>query len=252
MSLSNQTDWTPASLKVLSGPVRQALQRILQPEERVLWAGKAVPGAAWGDMMPGVVKSRWVRAMFFTIIATVSLGLLALFLLMFIGGLVLDLQRGKFGMSDALWLLLFLPFVLLITLPLLVSIIYPWLSIRRARHRSYVLTNHRAVTAREISDDVQLELVELGTVEEPSLSRLRRDGVGDVIFGGFVIRTYTGDGGMDIDTHIDTGFTACPEAERVIALFTEARAHRRKTYERDVIEEMGRDYQGYLRRTGRL
>ncbi|WP_409523040.1 hypothetical protein [Nitrincola sp. MINF-07-Sa-05] len=66
------------------------------------------------------------------------------------------------------------------------------------------------------------------------------------------MRTFTGDGGMDIDTHYDTGFTACPEAERVIALFTEAHTHRRKTYERDVIEEMGRDYQGYLRRTGRL
>ncbi len=241
-----------ASLKALSGSVQHALQGILQPEERVLWAGKSMPGAAWGDMMPAAVESRWVRAVFFTILATVSLGLLAIFLLIVIGGFVVDLQRGKIGSSDIFWLLLFLPVMLWIAWQLLSMVIYPWLSIRQARNRSYVLTDHRAVTAREISGDVQLEFVELGTVEEPLLARLRKDGVGDVIFGGFVVRWYTGDGGMDVDTRIDTGFTACPEAARVIALFTEARAERRKTYERDVIEEMGRDYQGYLRRTGRL
>jgi hypothetical protein len=241
-----------ARLKVLSGSVQQALQGILQPEERVLWAGKPVPGAAWGDMMPAAAGSRWVRAVFFIILATVALGLLAFFLLILIGGFVVDLRRGKIGSSDIFWLFLFLPVMLWIAWQLLSLVIYPWLSIRQARNRSYVLTDHRAVTAREISGDVQLELVELGTVEEPLLARLRKDGVGDVIFGGFVVRWYTGDGGMDVDTCIDTGFTACPEAERVIALFTEARAERRKTYERDVIEEMGRDYQGYLRRTGRL
>lgn len=241
-----------ASLKVLSGPVQQALQQVLQPEERVLWAGKAVPGAAWGDMMPAAAEGRWVRAVIFTILATAALCLLALFLLIVVGGFVVDLRRGKIGSSDIFWLLLFLPVMLWMAWKLLSMVIYPLLSIRQARNRSYVLTDQRAVTAREKSGDVQLELVELGTVEEPSLARLRKDGVGDVVFGGFVVRWYTGDGGTDVDTHIDTGFTACPEAERVIALFTEARAERRKTYEREVIEEMGRDYQAYLRRTGRL
>ena len=46
----------------------------------------------------------------------------------------------------------------------------------------------------------------------------------------------------------DAGFIACPEAERVFALFTEARARRRENHERELVREMSEDYQGWLRR----
>ena len=131
-------------------------------------------------------------------------------------------------------------------------ICFPWISIRNARQRCYVLTDRQAVTIHEIPDRVQLERADLADVLAPTVTRQRKDGVGDVIFGGYVVKHYTGDGGMDVDAFHDTGFTACPEAERVAALFAEARLRRRQSHEREDIEEMGRDYQGWLRRQGRL
>ncbi len=240
-----------ADLTALPAAVRLTVQADLQPEERVLWAGRPVAGAAWGDMMPGTTTSRWARVVMFTIVAGVALYALAIVTVLGLGALVETVQRDDFG--PARW-----PVLILMTLVLLwlvyqlgIRLIYPLVSVRLARKRSYVLTNRRAVVACVTPDGVRMQQIDLGVVEAPRLLRLRRDGVGDIIFDGQLVEELGIDGSSSSYALFDSGFTACPAAEQVIALFSEARERRRENYERELIREMSEDYQGWLRRNPR-
>lgn len=239
-------------LAILSGSVREALKPILYPGERVLWAGKPIPRAAWADIMPSTIQSTWAQAILYTLSAGMGLYVLTWMLLIMVVGIGSDIQNGKFSLWGFILTLPILAILLLFAFNLVLLIIFPWLSVRRARHRSYVLTDRQAVTAYETTQGVELECADLADVLAPSITRKRKNGVGDVIFGGYCVRQMTGDGGMDINSTFDTGFTACAEAERVAALFAKARQERIPKRELEDIEEMGRDYQGWLRRKGRL
>lgn len=240
-------------LAELSDAEREALKPLLYPGEQALWVGRPVSRAAWGDMMPSATNSRWSRVLMYTITAGMALYLLFWMLLVMVVGIGSDIQKGHFSVWGFLLTSPILIFLLIFGWTMVLIIANPWLSMRMARNRVYVLTNRQAVTLYETSEGVTLERVDLAdVVQEPTVHRLRKDGVGDIIYGGFSVTQMSGDGGMDMHADFDTGFNACPDAQRVRDLFTEARRHRMTNREREDIDEMQRDYQGWLRRNGRL
>lgn len=223
----------------------------MNDDGRVLWSGRPVPDAAWFEIMPSQLERRTTRAVLYVITAC-----FALFVLFWVGvGVVLwigELFRDDLGWWDLLWFPLGgLMLAFFAYLPAL-YVIFPWLSVRNARRRRYVLTDRYAIIVTESRHGEEVDRVHLTRAEAPRLHRVRADGVGDVMFGGYTVDHYTGDGGMTVTAFYDTGFTACPEAERVFELFKEARADLMANGEREDIEEMGRDYQGWLRKQGRL
>ena len=235
---------------MLSPKAKAELKRLLNPGERVLWLGRPVPSAAWADPMPGTITSRWACLVLYIITPVLALSSL-LPLIVLLLGYTVDRLAGNFSA----WDLVTLPIVavlLLFAFKLLGLIFFPWISISLARRRSYVLTTRQAITIHETPQVVDFYCQDLGDVDAPTVTRTRKDGVGNVIFGGLCVSRMSGDGGMDMTAHYDTGFTACPDAERVAARFAEARLQRLPDREREDIEEMQRDYQGWLRRKGRL
>lgn len=237
-------------LAVLSMPARESMKTILQPNEQVLWSGKPLPRAAWCESMPGNIKSRRACALLYAITAA-----LASYLFLFLSAALLGYIFDRLSGNGNWWNLVTLPIVaglLLCDAFFLLLVIFPWISIWQARHRSYVLTNRKAITISEFPRDIKLKWMDLGDVEAPRVTRKRKDGLGDIIFSGTMTRSTTGDLGMKVYTSFDTGFTACPEAEQVAVIFSKARQQRLGDREREDIEEMQRDYQGWLRRKGRL
>jgi len=237
-------------LAALSTPARESLKAVLQPDEHVLWSGKPVPVAAWCESMPGNIKSRWACGVLYAITAA-----LASYCLMFLLAGLLGYFFDRLSGNGSWWDIVTLPIVavlLLIGAFFLLMVIFPWISIWQARYCSYVLTNRQAIMISEFTQNIEIKCMDLGDVETPRVTRKRKDRLGDIIFSGTMTRSTTGDLGMEVHTSFDTGFTACPEAEQVAALFAKARQQRLGDREREDIEEMQRDYQGWLRRKGRL
>jgi hypothetical protein len=238
-------------LAVLSMPAREVLKAALQPGECVLWSGKPIPSAAWGDVMPGTIESRWACAILYVITAVLSLCILVPILIFLLAG-AFEVLRGNVDWVLVAMLPIIIQIVIIIAVPLFFLVSFPWLSIWQARYHSYVLTNRQAIIISEYTKDVTWKSTDLADAEAPRVTRKRKDGLGNIIFGGVITRSNTGGGGMDILTSHDYGFTACLEAEEVAALFAKAREQRFYDREREDIEEMQRDYQGWLRRKGRL
>lgn len=186
-------------LAVLSPPAQDSLKAALQEDERVLWAGKPVALAAWCDPMPGNITSRRVCAILYIVTAGLALYVLVPLLVILLAYIV-DRLRGNFSWWDIVTLPI-VAFLLLAALHFLAMVAFPWISISRARRRSYVLTSSQAITINESDQGVELLRHDLGDVAAPTVSRLRGDGVGNVIFDGYSVTQTTGDGGMDLTAH---------------------------------------------------
>lgn len=231
-----------AALNAVSAEVRHAVRAILKPDETVLWAGRPVASAAWGDMMPATVSSRFWRIVLFLVCAVVALQVLFYVVVFSIGALWETVARGGFGPSQWPVLGLILFFMLWLGYQLVIRLVYPFVSILLAKRSAYVLTSRQALIARRAPDGVRLQRFELGTVEAPTLQRLRKDGVGDLMFDGQAVLEIGHDGSSDGHVIFETGFTACPGAERVLEQFKQARAQRRAVYERDRIDALRYDH----------
>lgn len=250
MSLTD-TSSDNRNLAVLSAKAREKIKNVLYPDECVLWAGKPVPSAAWCDVMPGTIKRRRTCVVLYAIAAAGALYILVPLVLALLGG-TLQLLMGNVNWGLVISLLIISPIILMILFSLIFVVFFPLLSIWQAKYDSYVLTNRQAIIISEFTKDVTLKCVDLADTEVPSVTRKRKDGLGNIIFEGFVTLSNTGGGGMDIVTSHDHGFTACRQAEDVAALFDKAREKRISEREHEDIKEMQSDYQGWLRKKGRL
>jgi len=230
------------ALNAVSAEVRHAVRAILKPDETVLWAGRPVARAAWGDMMPATVSSRFWRIVLFLICAFFALQLLFYVVVFSIGALWETVERGGFGPSQWPVLIFIVVVMLWLGYQLVIRLVYPFVSILLAGRSAYVLTSRQALIARKAPDGVRLQRFELGTIEEPTLHRLRKDGVGDLMFDGQAVLEPGLDGSSEEYVIFETGFTACPGAERVLQRFTEARAQRRAVYERERIDALRYDH----------
>ncbi|NJN51408.1 MAG: hypothetical protein HC809_06135 [Gammaproteobacteria bacterium] len=129
----------------------------------------------------------------------------------------------------------------------------PFLTMLIAGRRSYILTSHSAIVAFQRKSKVNLKRFELATLqEEPEVLRVTREGIGDIVFGYITVHVPGDSGSSDTDMFWDNGFPSCPEAEKVGVLMREAIVKRKKVYEQETVKQMQEDYQGYLRRHGRL
>ena len=201
-------------------------------------------------MMPAVISSRWARVLLFAIGALVTLYVLLIILVL--GGAAMWewATRDNFGWAQLPVFVFFVVLLLWLIAQLVIRLIFPLVSIALARRSAYVLTSRRAVIARKAPDGIRLQNFELGTVEEPSLYRVRKDGVGDIIFDGQAVLEPGIDGSAEQHVIFETGFTACPEAAHVITLIKQARAQRREVYERERIDALRYDHAAESRKPG--
>ncbi len=240
-------------MNALTPEVRNAINTALAPTEQVLWCGKSVARVAWGDGVVANFRSRPGRMI--AIGVSIGFGL-------YVGWIVLVLLVGMFywafndGIQGFVGVIAFLLVgwgVFVVGYAAAGHIGLPFLTMFIAGRRSYVVTNQNAIVAMHYKSQVKLKRFELATLqEEPEVMRLTKNRVGDVVFGYSTVHVPGDGGGSDTDMFWDTGFPSCPEAEKVAALMRKAIVNRKQVYEHEKMQEMHEDYQGYLKRHGRL
>lgn len=129
-----------ATLEALPAQVRHAVRAALMPDEQVLWAGKPVSGAAWADMMPAVVSTRWARVLLFATGARVTLYVLLVFVVL--GGAAMWewATRDNFGWAQLPVFLFFVVLLLWLITQLVVRLVFPTAcGVRTRTHRRLAL-----------------------------------------------------------------------------------------------------------------
>jgi hypothetical protein len=239
-------------LKVLTPAVRQALAAVLAPDEQVLWCGKSVPKAAWGEGIPADFKSRAWRILALGL--SVGFGLYAawIFLILVAGMGYWLFAEGLNGIGGVIAFLVVGWAVAVVGYAAFGHIALPALTIFIAGRRSYALTSQSALVLVQGRPKVVVERFELARLQKaPEVLRVNQDGVGDIVFG-YDSAVFAGDSGSSDNVMFwDTGFPSCPDAEKVGRLMRDAIVKRKQVYQQETMQEMQADYQGYLRRRGR-
>jgi hypothetical protein len=239
---------------ILPEQVRKKVTEVMLPGEQVLWCDEIVSKAAWHEFFPSPAQTLGQRK--FLLVGTIIFGL-------YIGYIFLGILYSWFhivfveGIDNGMLFLVFLVIgiiVLLLGISAFSFIGLPYLARYLARDRFYILTNRNAIVVKKFSKHVHLERKdELALLQEaPTVERVDAEGVGDIVFD-FTYHYFHGtDTGLDNEMYHDEGFLSCPDAVQVAALMHDAIIRRKPEYERETMKEMQEDYQGYLRKTGRL
>ena len=241
------------NMNAFTAEARNAVNATLSPAEQVLWCGKSVKKAAWGDGVVTGFSSRAGRMI--AIGMSLGFGIYVgwIFLIMLFGLCYWMFYEGIQGFGGVVAFVLVGWAVLVVGYASIGHVGLPFLTMFIAGKRSYVLTNRNAIVVMQYKSKVNIKRFELAKLQEdPEVLRVTHDGVGDVVFGYDVVHVPGDSGGSDTEMFWDTGFLSCPDAEQVPVLMREAIVKRKQVYEQETMKEMQEDYQGYLRRHGRL
>lgn len=240
-----------STIESLSKQARAELAIVMHPQEKVLWSDRPVARHAWTLLSHSYVKSRIGRAIGIVVMEILAMYLLAIGLVFLAACVDIVWTFSSWG-SVILTLVLFLPISLGICYAGAWCVDAPMRMIRLAKLSVYIVTDRNAFILTDHGKEVvvqQFVLERLG--HPPEAFRLLQSGVGDVVLDHKSHMLVGGDSDTS-EVIYDRGFPAVPNAVSVVKLIDDARLARAPVAEAEERAEMQADYQGHLRRAGRL